>query len=227
MSEFLAEACLGKMPLVSTNKLFKSPSGLIFECCGVARAVLVIIDKIEVLIDFHIYAILEFDIFIGYPLENLIQEKPSHGSLDESVGKTAFATRTSCPVNPMAKQHLTHDPFEEVKFVSPFISPKLAYEIERIPSPSLKPKPCPFGHLDVVLDNGRDSMLILHDMFLKNDNFCGMDMLLSTRCFHEDDNLLLILICKLFKRMVVDAFVYDKFCKSRSSTVVLTLQLEH
>ena len=35
MFKFLAEALLGKMPLVSTNKLFKSPLGLIFECCGI------------------------------------------------------------------------------------------------------------------------------------------------------------------------------------------------
>jgi len=152
MSEFLAEACLGKMPLVSTNKLFKSHSRLIFECCGITRVVPVIIDKIEVLIDFHIYAILEFDIFIGYPLENLIQEKPSHGSLDESVGKTAFATCTSCPVNPMAKQHLTHDPFEEVKFVSLFISPKLYYEMKHPPSSLLEPEPCPAGYPNIILE---------------------------------------------------------------------------
>ena len=36
MSQFLAETLLGKMPLVSTKKLFKSPSGL--ECCGIVRA---------------------------------------------------------------------------------------------------------------------------------------------------------------------------------------------
>jgi hypothetical protein len=82
-SEFLAETLLGKMPLVSTNKLFKSPSGLIFECCGIARALPIIIEKIKVFIDFHIYVILEFDILLGYPLENLIQEKPSHRGLDE------------------------------------------------------------------------------------------------------------------------------------------------
>jgi hypothetical protein len=63
------------MPLVSTNKLFKSPLGLFFECCGIARAVQIIIDKIEVFIDFHMYAILEYDLLIGHPLENLIQEK--------------------------------------------------------------------------------------------------------------------------------------------------------
>jgi hypothetical protein len=87
MSEFLVKTLVGNIPLVSTNRLFKSPSGLIFECCGIARAVLVIIDKTEVHLDFHIYAILEFDILIGYPLENLIQEKPSHGGLDENVRK--------------------------------------------------------------------------------------------------------------------------------------------
>jgi hypothetical protein len=68
------ETLLGNMPLVSTNKLFKSLSGLIFECCGIARVVLVIIDKTKVHLDFHIYAILEFDILIGYPLENLIKK---------------------------------------------------------------------------------------------------------------------------------------------------------
>jgi hypothetical protein len=87
MSKFLAETFLGKISLVSTNKLFKSPSGLIFECCGIARAVPVKIDKIEVFIDFHIFAILEFDLLIGYPLDKLFHEKPSYGSIDKNVGK--------------------------------------------------------------------------------------------------------------------------------------------
>ena len=52
-------------------------------------------------------------------------------------------------------------------------------------------------------------------------------ILFSTECSYLDHNLLLILVHKLFKRMVVDAFVYHKHCKSHSSTMVLTLQLEH
>ena len=68
MSEFLAKNLLGNMPLVSTNKLFKSPLRLFFKCCGIARYMPIIIDKTEVLIDFYIYAILEFDIPIGHPL---------------------------------------------------------------------------------------------------------------------------------------------------------------
>ena len=75
------------MLLVSTNKLFKSLSGPIFECCGIASAVPVITNETEVIIDFYIFAILEFDLLIGYPLENIFHKKPSQGSLNEKLGK--------------------------------------------------------------------------------------------------------------------------------------------
>ena len=52
MSEFLAKNLLGNMPLIPTNKLFKSPSKLIFECSGIVRDVPIEIDKIEVHLDF-------------------------------------------------------------------------------------------------------------------------------------------------------------------------------
>jgi hypothetical protein len=154
------------MPLVLTNKLFKSPLGLFFECCGIARDVPVIIDKIKVLIDFHIFAILEFDILIGYPLENL-KEKPSHRGFDDKLGKTASTTHLETP---MAEHLPNHYPFEEAKFISPSVSPKLACETERTPSPSLEPKSCPSSHPNVVLDSDQESTLILHD------RFCAMDM---------------------------------------------------
>ena len=88
-------------------------------------------DETEVHLDFHIYAILEFDLLIGHPLENLILEKPSHGGLDEKFGETAFATPTFCPESPKAKQQPNNNTFEEAKFISSFVSPRLAYEIER------------------------------------------------------------------------------------------------
>ena len=71
-----------------------------------------------------------------------------------------------------------HDPFEEVKFISPFVSPKLSSHPSRMkhPSlPSLKLKTCPSGHPNVVLDNGGDSTLILYDTFLENKNFYAVD----------------------------------------------------
>ena len=61
MLEFLAKNLLGNMPLILTNNFFKSPSGLIFECSGIARAVPIKIDKTGVHLDFYIFAILEFE----------------------------------------------------------------------------------------------------------------------------------------------------------------------
>jgi hypothetical protein len=133
----------------------------------IARAVPVILNEIEVFIEFHIFAILEFDLLIGYSLENLFHIKPSLGSPYEKFGKTASATHLEIP---MAKHLPNHDLFEEAKFISPFISPELAYETEHIPPTSLEHKPCPFGHKHVVLDSDRDSTLILHG------RFCAMDM---------------------------------------------------
>ena len=127
---------------------------------------LVIINEIEVFIDFHIYAILEFELLIGHPLDKLFQEKPSHGGLNEKLGTTASAISIPCPESPKVKQQPNHNPFEEVKFISPFVSPKLAYETEQSSSPSLEPKPCPIGHPNIVL-NGQDSTLIVHDVSFK------------------------------------------------------------
>ena len=102
----------------------------------------IIIDKIEVHLDFHVFVILEFNLLIGYPCEKILQKQL--GSLNEEFGKTASATHSEIP---MAKQHPNHDQFEEVKFISPFISPRLSSKTEH-PSPtmSLWPKPLCHGH---------------------------------------------------------------------------------
>ena len=75
MYEFLMDTFIGSMPLDPTDILFRSPSGLFFECRGIALEVPVKIDKIEIKLDFHIYLIVDFEIFIGYPLEMLLHEK--------------------------------------------------------------------------------------------------------------------------------------------------------
>ena len=130
-------------------------------------------------------------------------------------------------------------------------------------SPSLELEPCPSSHQDVVLDNGQDSTLLLHDISFEKENFRAMDIskltletkrkdstnehenfsfeiphvscplsesqkfvLLSTTCTHKNCNLHVILVQKLFRKMVVDANVYHRYCKSRGCTMVLTLQCE-
>ena len=106
MSEFLAKNLLGNMSLILTNKLFKSPSGLIFECSEIVRDVPIEINETEVHLDFHIFAILDFELLRGYPFEKLFQKKPTHGSLVEECVKTAFATHLE---NPMAEHYPNHN----------------------------------------------------------------------------------------------------------------------
>jgi hypothetical protein len=66
-------------------------------------------------------------------------------ALVKSLGKTNYVTHLDIP---MVEHHPNNDLFEEVKFITPFISP----------SPSLEPKPCPFGHPNFVLDDGQNCM---------------------------------------------------------------------
>ena len=45
---------------------------------------------------------------------------------------------------------------------------------------------------------------------------------LCTPSTHEDYNRLKVLSCKTFRRLVVDAYVYHKYCKFRGCSVALT-----
>ena len=60
----------------------------------------IIIDKIEVRLDFHIYDIVDFDLPLGLPLEKLLA---SLGSLDEKLRETSSATATPHLENRLAK----------------------------------------------------------------------------------------------------------------------------
>ena len=126
MSKFLKDTLIGSMPLDPIDRLFRRPSGLFFECRGIAWAVPVKIEKIEVLLYFHVYPIVDFDLLLGSPLENLLQEKSSHGSLNHDSGKTAFTPPISYLEIPMMEHHDDHNPFEETMLTSPFISPNIA-----------------------------------------------------------------------------------------------------
>ena len=233
MLEFLAKNLWGNKPLVPNNKLFKSPSRFLFERCGIARAMPIEINKTKVCLDLHIYAILEFDILIGHPLENLIQEKPSHGGPDKKLGTTASATPIPCPESPKVNQQPNHNPFEDVKFICPFVSPKHAYETDRASSPSLEPKPCPSGYPNTILEKENLCAMDISELTLEtkrrdstyeHENFTFKTpqvsysllkspelILLSTPCPYEEHNHPSLLVSKLFRRMVVDAFIITNF----------------
>ena len=47
--------------------------------------------------------------------------------------------------------------------------------------------------------------------------------MLSAPCTHEDYNQLKVLFCKIFRRLVVDVYVYRKHCRFCGCTIALTL----
>ena len=115
--ECLLDTLVSNKPLTPTDKYFKSPSGLYFECRGIARDVPITIDKIEVHLDFHIYDFLDFDLFLDCPLGKLLA---SHGSLDEKLREMGSATATPHLEN-LAKFLPEQNPLEEMMQTSPFI----------------------------------------------------------------------------------------------------------
>jgi hypothetical protein len=50
--------------------------------------------------------------------------------------------------------------------------------------------------------------------------------MLSAVSTHEDYNRLMVLSCKKFKGLVVDAYVYRKHCRFHVCSVALTLQMK-
>uniref|UniRef100_A0A0E0KNG9 Uncharacterized protein n=1 Tax=Oryza punctata TaxID=4537 RepID=A0A0E0KNG9_ORYPU len=148
MFEFLADILLGDMPLAPTDKLLKSPSRHILECRGIARDVLMNIDKTEVHLDFHIF-----------------NAKPhlKHNPTEKVMFVSPFALS-----NPVL--------FEGQKF-SAHKEDDLGNENERSSSPLIKFKllrSCPqYG----VLSDSRESTMIFRDKSLGKENFWAMEEL--------------------------------------------------
>jgi hypothetical protein len=61
----------------------------------------IIVDKIEMCLDFHIFDIFDFNLLLGSPLEKLLTSY--QGSLDEMLRENASATAIPCLENPLAK----------------------------------------------------------------------------------------------------------------------------
>ena len=143
-------------------------------------------------LDFHIFDILDFDLLIGYPLENLLTL--DQGSLDELLRETTFAPATSCLNNYMVKYSPEQNLLEEMTHTSPFVSSEMVrFEVaklatskeygskdtlhfcedEQLSSPSIKFEPLPTGP-EYVLDHDRESTPISLDESLEMENQWAM-----------------------------------------------------
>ena len=242
----LAHSLLGSVSLTPSGKLLEScPFGHILECRGIASAVPVTIDKIEVNLDFHIFDILDFDLLIG--VENT--HHSSLGYLYEELGNLTSAT--PCLGNPLVKPCPKQNMLEKMMH-------------EQASSSSIELEPRPTSSQCVVLVQDRDTTMIFHDepleteshkaressealtlelegkdfvdehgsFILESPSPCPYNTLpesatLRTMNAFKGYNHLKALCGKMFRRMVVDSYVYRKHCKFCGCTIALTLQLKH
>jgi hypothetical protein len=90
----------------------------------------------------------------------------------------------------------------------------------------LKKNPWAMEKLEVlILESEREDSIDKHGSFFlgKSQEPCSYNTSpesdeLNVTSKYKDHNHSKIFICKMFRRMVVDAFVYHKFCKSRGCT---------
>ena len=167
-----------------------------------------------------------------------------------NLGENAFATPNPCLETPLEELHVDHDLLEEVKFVSLFVSSNPIsnlYETEQPPSPSSKIKPCPSGpmfHFESLEKENFCAMDLPQTLESKTEESTNWQeniefsqdscphketlesISLSATCSHHDSNHLLNSPSKMYRRVVVDAFVYRKHSRFRGSTMALALQLK-
>jgi hypothetical protein len=196
MTWHLEYTLLGNVTLRPSDKLLKSClSGHILECRGVAFVVPLLVDKIKVNLNFHIFDVLDLDLLLGCPIEKLIDA--SQGSLDEKLREAASITTPLFSKNSMVAPLPKQNPFEEMMHVSPFVSsePVLAElvesstsqeyeskeplhlcEDEQSSSPMIEFEPLPTGLYHVVSDRGRESTLFIHDASLEMENSWAMEI---------------------------------------------------
>jgi hypothetical protein len=74
MSTIFAQDLLKDMPLAPTTKLLKSLSGHIVPSLEILCAIPIFINETQVLLNFYIFDVMEFNLLIGQPIEKLIQE---------------------------------------------------------------------------------------------------------------------------------------------------------
>jgi hypothetical protein len=176
----LAYTLLGKVTLRPSGKLLKScPSGHILECRGVVCAVPLLVDKIKVNLDFHIFDVLDLNLLLGSHVEKVLDA--SRGSLDEKLREAASATTPLFSRSFMTKHLPKQNPLEEICHVSPFAPSDLVIievvefstpqeydskdpldlcEVERSSSPSIEFEPLPIGPfmlLSTLIENQHQS----------------------------------------------------------------------
>jgi hypothetical protein len=132
MSASLAHDLLEYMPLTSTTKCLKSPSGHILPNLGILYVLPILVNETLVNLSFYIFNIIEFDLLIGQPIKRLIHEGQTE-KLNLCLGKNlSLLISISRSLNTESESCLESDPMDEVKAASfeSFIEPNLEDDVQ-------------------------------------------------------------------------------------------------
>jgi hypothetical protein len=175
MSAIFAQDLIKDMPLAPTTKLLKSLSGHIVLSLGILCVLPIFVNETQVLLNFYIFDVMEFDLLIGQPIERLNQEGQT-GKLNIKLGKNfELSVSITHSLNTKMEPLPELDPIEEVKvaYLDDLIEPNLEDdaqffideedkdpidlepldEVLEPPKPSIELKPLPFGLRYAFLNN--------------------------------------------------------------------------
>jgi hypothetical protein len=186
------------MPLAPTTKLMKSLSGHIVSSLGILCALPIFINGTQVLLNFYIFDVVEFDVLIGQPIERLIQEGQIE-KLNIKLGKNfELSMPLTYSLNTKIEPLPESDPIEEVKVTSlddpiepnieddaqPFIDeeeddhvPDPLDELLKSPKPSIELKPLSSSLRYAFLNNDQDSPMIISNKLSQEESLCLITVL--------------------------------------------------
>jgi len=101
--------------LVQTDKTFQTLSREIQEAYETLQNVSIRHEDIEVILDFHIFDVQDFDLLVGQPIEKFLTNAPIQNKLQVHLGKDTISVQIAKSTNSMTEPSLDSEPIEEVK----------------------------------------------------------------------------------------------------------------
>ena len=135
-------------------------------------------EDIEVILDFHIFDVQDFDLLVGQPIGKFLTNAPTQNNLEIHLGKETIFVQIAKSTNSMTEPSLDTEPIKEVKGILLVDSPEslLQKDVEEFLKEEDEPaepiyisefetahrhpiefEPLPSGLEKVVLDHDRDS----------------------------------------------------------------------
>ena len=110
--------------MAQTDKTFQTPSEEILGAYGTLQNVSIRHEDIEVILDFHIFDVQDFDLLVGQPIEKFLTNAPTQNKLEVHLGKETISVQIARATNSVTEPSLDFEPIKEVKGILLVDSPQ-------------------------------------------------------------------------------------------------------